>query len=105
MEALRASSRIGGALPSRANGPDSAHEHWPKHVSVAMPMEGCHEARYCNVRLNGTLIDTLILAGYTPEGLRRSKMFTMEETNNGFYRQEKTNQKDRPADGEAYEII
>ena len=52
-----------------------------------------------------TLIDTLILAGYTPEGLRRSKMFTMEETNNGFYRQEKTNQKDRPADGEAYEII
>ena len=50
-----------------------------------------------------TLIDTLILAGYTPEGLRRSKMFTMEETNNGLYRQEKRIRKTSP-DGEPYAV-
>ena len=32
----------------------SPHVHWARQLIQAVPMPGCHETMYCNVKLNGT---------------------------------------------------
>jgi hypothetical protein len=36
----------------------SPHAHWARQLIHTVPMSGCHETRYCNVKLNGIHCDT-----------------------------------------------